>query len=53
MFTKYGVKIVCSENQMAPRCSMCPKNDDINSNSWCNGACYFDENQDVCRERSK
>ena len=47
------VKILCNKDVMAPSCSLCPITDDVNGNSWCQGACYFDTVHGTCKERSK
>ena len=38
---------------MAPSCSMCERNNDSKSNSWCSGFCLFDAVDRVCKERCK
>ena len=43
----------CDSVQRAPSCLSCPKTNDTAFNSWCQGNCYFDEINSVCKEKSK
>ena len=46
------MRITCGNEILSPRCSACPKTDDAKNENWCDGNCYFDENDEICKEGS-
>ena len=49
-YLSFLVKLTCGNKISSPNCNLCPKNGDIMTNSWCAGNCYYDENNEMCKE---
>lgn len=48
------VKVSCNPdismiNSYSPNCNLCPKGND-SLNMWCGGSCFYDEENDICKE---
>ena len=49
LFIVSGVS--CGDEKLYTRCSRCEKGNITSSNGWCNGNCYFDEVNGICRDK--
>ena len=45
--------VSCGNEKLYPSCSRCEKGNTTSSNGWCNGNCYFDNVNGICRDKGK
>ena len=49
LFLVSGVS--CGGEKLYPSCSHCEKGNSTSLNGWCNGNCYIDEVDGICKEK--
>lgn len=49
-YLSFLVNLTCGNGILSPNCNLCPKNGDTITNSWCSGNCYYDENDELCKQ---
>ena len=42
--------VFCGEGALAPRCELCPRNNDTVLNGWCTGHCHYVDETNTCEE---
>ena len=50
LFFYPSVKVLCGNETQSPSCYLCPKNEDMELNTWCRGNCFYDEAEEACKE---